>query len=89
MNVQEVGIFEPKTHLSEFMEKVQKDVTTYRITKRGKPVAELRPIEEAKKPFRLKRGYAKDLPGRYYVATDFDEPLKENLTIITCDENIR
>ena len=65
MKVQEIGIFESKTHLSELIEKVQKDVTTYRITKRGKPVAELRPIEEAKKPFRLKRGYAKDLPGRY------------------------
>jgi len=56
MKFQEVGIFEPKTHLSELIEKVQKDVTTYRITKRGKPVAELSPIEEAKKPFRLKRG---------------------------------
>jgi prevent-host-death family protein len=77
MKVQEIGIFESKTHLSELIEKVQSEGVTYRITKRGKPVAELKPIEETKKPFRLKRGYGKDLPGTYYMAPDFDAPLEE------------
>jgi len=76
MKVHEIGIFESKTHLSELIEKVQKEGVTYRITKRGKPVAELRPIEEPKKRTRLKCGYGKHL-GPYYMAPDFNEPLED------------
>jgi prevent-host-death family protein len=44
MNVQEIGAFEAKTKLSELLEKVQRG-QTFQITKRGKPVATLSPIE--------------------------------------------
>lgn len=77
MIIREIGIFESKTHLSELIDKVQKEGVTYRITKRGKPVAELKPLEKAPKPFRLKCGYGKDLPGKYYMAPDFNEPLED------------
>lgn len=75
MKVQEIGIFESKTHLSELIEKVQKEGVTYRITKRGKAVAELRPLEAPKKPFPLKRGYGKGTV--IYMAPDFDAPLED------------
>ncbi|NJK92732.1 MAG: type II toxin-antitoxin system prevent-host-death family antitoxin [Blastochloris sp.] len=77
MKIQEIGIFESKTHLSELLEKVQKEGVTYRITKRGKPVAELRPLGEPVKSLRPKCGYGKDLPGRYYMAPDFNDPLED------------
>jgi prevent-host-death family protein len=77
MKIEETGIFAAKTHLSQMVEKVYKEGVTYLITKRGKPVAELRPIGGAKEKFRLKYGYGKDLPGRYYMAPDFDAPLEE------------
>jgi prevent-host-death family protein len=77
MKIQEIGIFESKTHLSELIEKVQKEGITYRITKRGKAVAELKPIDPPKKPFPLKYGYGKDLPGNYYMSPDFNEPLED------------
>jgi len=44
MKVQEIGAFEAKTKLSELLEKVQRG-QTFQITKRGKPVAILRPMD--------------------------------------------
>ena len=41
MKVQSIGLFEAKTRLSELLEKVQRG-QVFCITKRGKPVAELR-----------------------------------------------
>jgi prevent-host-death family protein len=50
MAVIEIGAFEAKTRLSELLEEVSKG-RTYRITRRGKPIAELRPVvAEAKRP---------------------------------------
>ena len=43
--MREVGAFEAKTHLSELLAAVEAG-ETIRITRRGKPVAELRPIAE-------------------------------------------
>lgn len=43
----EVGLFEAKTHLSELVEKVASGVDDVIITRRGKPVARLIPINEA------------------------------------------
>ena len=43
MNIVEIGAFEANTHLSELLEKVRHGKTFF-ITKRGHPVAELRPI---------------------------------------------
>jgi prevent-host-death family protein len=73
MNVQETGIFEAKTHLSAMIDKVQKEGITYRITKRGKPVAEIRPVSQVKPP--LKAGYGKG--SVLYIAPDFDAPLED------------
>ena len=41
MKVQSIGLFEAKTRLSELLEKVQRG-QVFCITKRGRPVAELR-----------------------------------------------
>ena len=75
MKVQEAGLFEAKTHLSEMVSKVEKRGVVYRITKRGKPVAELRPIGGAEKNFRLPFGYGGGTVP--YIAPDFDAPLAD------------
>jgi prevent-host-death family protein len=74
MEKKEIGIFETKTHLSEIITRVEEDGAVYQITKRGKPVAELRPIQPEKPP-RLKFGYGKSKDN--YIADDFDEPLED------------
>lgn len=66
MEAIELGVFEAKTHLSEIIQKVQKG-QVYRITKRGVPVAELRPIGLSKA--RLTRGCAASAD--YWMAADF------------------
>jgi prevent-host-death family protein len=43
MKIIEIGAFEAKTHLSALLEKVRHGKTFF-ITKRGQPVAELRPV---------------------------------------------
>ncbi|MEO5802480.1 MAG: type II toxin-antitoxin system prevent-host-death family antitoxin [Verrucomicrobiota bacterium] len=45
MKIQDIGAFEAKTKLSELLEKVQHG-QTFQITKRGKPVAVLSPVQE-------------------------------------------
>lgn len=68
MNAKEVGLFEAKTHLSELLDEVEHGQVIY-LTRRGKRIAELRPVTPAKLP--LTRGSAKN-PG-YRMAPDFDE----------------
>ncbi|MGA1128531.1 MAG: type II toxin-antitoxin system Phd/YefM family antitoxin [Chthoniobacterales bacterium] len=75
MKVQETGLFEAKTHLSEMVSKVEKRGVVYRITKRGKPVAELRPIGGAEKDYRLPFGYGSGTVP--YIAPDFNAPLED------------
>ncbi len=75
MKIQETGLFEAKTHLSEMVAKVEKSGAVYVITKRGKPVAELRPLGGGKKTVRLPFGYgAGTVP---HLAADFDAPLDD------------
>lgn len=74
MKTRETGIFEAKTHLSELVQKVQEEGVTYRITKRGKPVAELRPVGPGTKR-RLPFGYGKNTV--LHMAEDFDAPLED------------
>jgi len=75
MKVQEAGLFDAKTHLSEMVEKVEKRGVVYRITRRGKPVAELRPIGGEQTKVRLPFGYgAGTVP---FIASDFDAPLDD------------
>lgn len=71
VKVQEVGAFAAKTHLSAILEKVAHGETFY-ITKHGKPIAEIRPIEKTQT--RPKAGFAK---GQIWMAPDFDDPLPE------------
>ena len=86
MKVEEVGMFETKTHLSELVERVRREGVTYRITKRGTPVAELKPIRPPRKP-RLKRGYGKG--SLIYMAADFGEPLADFEDYMRKDEASR
>ena len=66
-----VGAFEAKTRLSELLDKVSKG-RTYRITKRGRVVAELRPVSnaEGRPVFGADRG-------RIRMSDDFDAPLPD------------
>jgi prevent-host-death family protein len=72
MKTREIGIFEAKTHLSEILEEVEKGAR-FIITKRHHAIAELRPIEDEKRP--LERGCAAN--PSYRMSPDFDEPLED------------
>jgi prevent-host-death family protein len=68
MTPRRIGSFEAKTRLSAVLERVSKG-QVYIITKRGRPVAELRPLRgEEKLQFGRDRG-------RIRIAADFDAPL--------------
>lgn len=71
MDTEEIGAFEAKTRLSELLEKVQRG-HVYRITKRGKPVAELRPVTQTGR----RPTFGEDR-GRIVMADDFDAPLDD------------
>jgi prevent-host-death family protein len=70
--IQEIGAFDAKTHLSALLERVASG-ESFTITKRGLPVAELRPLP---KPKTTKRalGWAQ---GQGTMAADFDAPLAD------------
>lgn len=68
MDIEEIGAFEAKTRLSELLARVQRG-HVYRITKRGKPVAELRPPAADPRP-----RFGED-KGRIVIGDDFDDPL--------------
>lgn len=68
----EFGMFEAKTHLSELIQRVLEGESFY-ITKRGKRVAELRPVESSEQP--LSRGCAAN--SDFWMADDFDAPLDD------------
>jgi len=70
--IQEVGSFEAKTHLSALLERVAQG-ESFTITKRGLPIAELRPITREKKAVRV-LGWAE---GEGWMAADFDAPLDD------------
>ncbi len=75
MDGKEIGIFDTKTRLSEIIERVSRGETFY-VTKRGKRVAELRPV--AHKTRTLTRGCAKNSdywmdPNFGQTPDDFDE----------------
>jgi prevent-host-death family protein len=71
MDVVEIGAFEAKTRLSELLEQVGRG-RVFRITRRGKPVAELRPIARA--PSRPVFGADR---GKVKMSADFDAPLDD------------
>jgi prevent-host-death family protein len=71
METIDIGAFEAKTRLSELLEQVRRG-HVYRITKRGKPVAELRPVSSltGRPTFGADRG-------RVTMSADFDRPLDD------------
>lgn len=72
MKTQSIGAFDAKTHLSELLAQVSQG-KSFVITRRGKPVAELRPLaatHQSKSWLGLYEGKIKILPG-------FDDPLDE------------
>lgn len=72
MKRERIGTLEAKTHLSTLLEKVQRG-SRFVITKHGKPIAELGPVE--KRVARRRAGFAKGVIA--YVAPDFDRPLTD------------
>jgi prevent-host-death family protein len=71
MKAKQIGVFEAKTRLSELLEKVREGQVFF-ITKRGHPIAELRPVSSPER--RPRFGCDK---GRVTVGADFDAPLPE------------
>ncbi len=71
MKPREIGTYEAKTHFSKLVEDVTRGRTFY-ITRRGRRVAELRPVATPKR--RLVAGQYK---GRIVIADSFDDPLPE------------
>lgn len=70
MKIKTIGAFEAKTHLSKLLEKVEHG-QVFRITKRGRPVAELRPVQSTSL---LQFGSDR---GTIVIRDDFDAPLPE------------
>ena len=71
MEIEEIGAFEAKTRLSELLEQVARG-RRYRITRRGKPIAELLPVESADR----RPTYGRDR-GRIRFTKAFDAPVPD------------
>ncbi|MBY0495690.1 MAG: type II toxin-antitoxin system prevent-host-death family antitoxin [Cyanobacteria bacterium] len=71
MEPEQIGAFEAKTRLSELLDKVSRG-RVYRITKRGRVVAELRPVIAADRRPR----FGSDR-GRVTMTGDFDAALPD------------
>ena len=66
-----VGLFEAKTHLANLVDQVKEEGTIV-LTRRGKPVAELRPVESnGSRKFGASKGCL------LYMAPDFNEPIED------------
>ena len=66
-----IGAFDAKTRLSELLDRVHETGAVYVITKRGVPVAELRPVASSGG-----LRYGSDA-GRIAIADDFDAPIDD------------
>ena len=71
MEVTDIGAFEAKTRLSELLVEVSHG-RVFRITRRGKPVAELRPLTAS----RRRPTFGSD-PAAARMGPGFDAPLAE------------
>ena len=70
MKAKEIGVFDAKARLSELLDRVEHGAI-YVITKRGRRIAELRPVRESQ---RLAFGCD---AGRIEMADTFDDPLDD------------
>lgn len=77
MKIETIGAFEAKTHFSQLLEKAQQG-TTFIVTRRGKPVAQLGPSEEP--PSHPVFGSAK---GQVKISDDFDTPIDDMADYMT------
>jgi prevent-host-death family protein len=69
MSTRNIGVFEAKVHLSSIIDQVRKGCT-FIITRRGKPLAELRPVStEDRRP-----SFGSD-KGRIFISEDFNDPV--------------
>ena len=72
----QVGVYAAKTHLSRLLDRAARGEEVV-ITRHGKPVARLTPVEQRRAPRKLGA-----LRGKVRVAADFDAPLpKETLAL--------
>ncbi len=71
MKTLQIGAFDAKTHLSELLKKVVRG-QVYVITRRGKPLAELRPVGSRKK-----KPLFGSLKGQIRISDDFNAPLDD------------
>ncbi|HLX63213.1 MAG TPA: type II toxin-antitoxin system prevent-host-death family antitoxin [Planctomycetota bacterium] len=67
-----IGIFNAKTHLSRLVRQARAG-KSFIITQRGKPAAELRPIETPP----VRRGKWGDMKGKIWIADDFCDPIED------------
>ena len=74
MSPEDIGAYAAKTHFSRILEQVKAGKTFY-ITRRGKRVAELRPVSVAETSPR----YGCDR-GRVTMTEDFDDPIPDLAT---------
>ncbi len=72
MSKNDIGLFDTKVHLSEIIQRVERGERFF-ITRRGRRVAELRPVTPERLP--LERGEARN--EGYFMAPDFDAPLED------------
>lgn len=68
-----IGAFAAKTELSKLLRQTRAG-KHFIITQRGKPVAELRPVQLEPTKTECKRG---DMAGKIWIAEDFCEPIEE------------
>jgi prevent-host-death family protein len=71
MKTQRIGSFDAKTRLSELLQKVGQG-QVYVITRRGKPLAELRPVQGPRKT-----ALFGSLKGLIKISAGFDAPLDD------------
>jgi len=71
MKANEIGVFQAKRHLSELLKKVRQGQSFF-ITKRGQPVAELRPVHHGERHARFGCDQ-----GRLIIGADFDAPVPD------------
>jgi prevent-host-death family protein len=75
-SVEIVSVAAAKAHLSELLTRIERGEEIV-ITRRGKPVARLSPIQQAKRPITSLQGFRDQLPRQKIPASDVLRLLRE------------
>jgi len=75
-DVEIVGAFEAKTHLSSFLRKAHAGRRIV-VTQRGKPIAQICPLEAAVRPGPTPRKLRGDMKGKIWIAEDFCDEIED------------